>query len=305
MKINTVALIGAGAIGAYFIHGMCDVLGEQFCVVADGARAKRLKEKGLLINGKTYHPVIRTPAEAHGADLLLVCTKGYALEGALPAIKEVVADHTQVISLLNGISSEEMIGEVIGKEHLLYSVMFINAEHHGEGITFDPENTIGVNFGEADTPDITPRMKEIGELFDRTDIHYRFREDIKTDLWKKYAMNICYNLPQAVLDVDYIAYFKSDHVAHIRDMLFEEVKAVGRAEGITVPPLGKTFGKSAPNARFSTLQDLDAKKHTEIDMFLGHLLELANKHGILTPYAEYTYHAIKALEEKNDGLFTC
>lgn len=305
MKINTVALIGAGAIGAYFIYGMADVLGENFLVVADGERAKRLQKEGLLINGKTFHPVVKTPAEARGADLLLVCTKGYALTGALDAIKEVVADNTQVLSLLNGIDSEERIGEVIGKEHVLYSVMFINAEHHGKEITFDPEKTIGVRFGEADTEDVTPRMEAIGTLFDETNIHYGFRKDIKTDLWKKYAMNICYNLPQAVLNVNYVAYFKSEHVARLRDKLFEEVAKVGKAEGITVPPLGKTFGNSAPEARFSTLQDLDAQKQTEIDMFLGHLLKLADKHGIAAPYADYTYHAIKALEEKNEGVFSC
>ena len=303
MKINTVALIGAGAIGAYFIHGMCNTMGDRFCVVAEGERAKRLKKEGLMINGARFFPVVKTPAEAHGADLLLVCTKGHALQDALGAIRETVADNTHVISLLNGISSEETIAGEIGAKHVLYSVMFINAEHHGKDITFDPEKTIGVNFGEADTNEITPRMEAIGRLFEETDIHYRFRDDIKTDLWRKYAMNICYNLPQAVLGVSYAAYFRSEHVAAIRDALFEEVAAVGRAEGIEVPPIGKTFGNSAPDARFSTLQDLDAKKHTEIDMFLGHLLVLAKKHALRVPYAEYTYHAIKALEEKNDGLF--
>ena len=256
MKIQTVALLGAGAIGAYFVQGMTDTLGDRFFLVADGERAVRLRQNGMTINGRQYHPRVQSPEEASGADLLLVCTKGYALADALAAIRKVVGEHTVVLSLLNGIDSEERIGEAVGAEHLLYSVMFINAEHRDGGIVFDPEKTIGVRFGEGDTKDVTPRMQAIGDLFDACNLHYRFREDIKTDLWQKYAMNICYNLPQAVLNVDYIAYFKSEHVAHLRDMLFEEVAAVGKAEGITVPPLGKTFGNSAPEARFSTLQDL-------------------------------------------------
>ena len=58
-----------------------------------------------------------------------------------------------------------------------------------------------------------------------------------------------------------------------------------------------------PSARYSTLQDLDSKRHTEIDMFSGALMRMGKELGIPTPYNEYTYHMIKALEEKNDGLF--
>ena len=56
-------------------------------------------------------------------------------------------------------------------------------------------------------------------------------------------------------------------------------------------------------ARFSTLQDMDAGRPTETDMFLGVLLALGDKHGLCLPYCEYTYHALKLLEEKNAGRF--
>ena len=58
-----------------------------------------------------------------------------------------------------------------------------------------------------------------------------------------------------------------------------------------------------PTARYSTLQDLDAHRHTEIEMFSGALIRMGQELGIPTPYNEYTYHMIKAMEEKNDGLF--
>lgn len=57
------------------------------------------------------------------------------------------------------------------------------------------------------------------------------------------------------------------------------------------------------SAKFSTLQDLEAGRHTEIDMFSGALMRMGKELGIPTPYNEYTYHMIKALEEKNDGKF--
>lgn len=38
MKIEKVALLGAGAVGAYFIWGLAEKMGENFCVVAKGER---------------------------------------------------------------------------------------------------------------------------------------------------------------------------------------------------------------------------------------------------------------------------
>ena len=82
--------------------------------------------------------------------------------------------------------------------------------------------------------------------------------------------------------------------------------AVAAKKGIDISkPLG-IEGKSSPTAkrgRYSTLQDLDAKRHTEIDMFAGVMMRMGKEYGVPTPYCEFTYHVIKALEEKNDGLF--
>lgn len=69
---------------------------------------------------------------------------------------------------------------------------------------------------------------------------------------------------------------------------------------------GSSSGRGSvvpPTARYSTLQDMDAGRHTEIDMFSGALVRMGKELGIPMPYNEYTYHMIKALEEKNDGKF--
>ena len=61
--------------------------------------------------------------------------------------------------------------------------------------------------------------------------------------------------------------------------------------------------KESPAVRHSTLQDLDAHRHTEIDMLCGRMVEMGKELGIPTPYNAFAYHVIKALEEKNDGKF--
>ena len=81
---------------------------------------------------------------------------------------------------------------------------------------------------------------------------------------------------------------------------------IASAKGIDLAKVDASSGRGSavpPTARYSTLQDIDAGRHTEIDMFSGALMRMGEELGIPTPYNAYTYHMIKALEEKNDGKF--
>ena len=82
MEIKSVAVLGAGAVGSYVIWGLSGVKNIELGVVAEGERAKRLKEKGCTINHTVYHPHVWTPQEAYGVDLLVVSLKYGALPGA-------------------------------------------------------------------------------------------------------------------------------------------------------------------------------------------------------------------------------
>lgn len=303
MQIKTVALLGAGAVGAYFIWGLSEKMGEDFCVVAKGARKERLEKEGLIINGKQYKLNVREPQEVKNVDLLLVSSKQDGLEEALDDIKCMVGENTIVLSLLNGVKSEEIIGNVIGMEHILYSVMRIASVRKGNEITFIPEITAGVFVGEKESKQPTERVLAVEELFENAGIHHHFMEDIILDMWQKYASNVAQNLPQAILGVGFGAYTDSEHVHFIASQLWKEVAHVANAKGISLSEEFMLFAGVKPAARFSTLQDLDAKRHTEIEMLAGEMIRMGKEYGIATPYCEYTYHLIKTLEEKNDGKF--
>ena len=58
------------------------------------------------------------PEEASGVDLFIVATKYQALHPALGDIQTVVGEHTTVMSLMNGVDSAEIIGEVIAPVQL-------------------------------------------------------------------------------------------------------------------------------------------------------------------------------------------
>ena len=92
----------------------------------------------------------------------------------------------------------------------------------------------------------------------------------------------------------------------ISDGLKGELEAIAQAKGIDLSKTEASSGRGSavpPSARYSTLQDLDAGRHTEIDIFAGEMMRMGKEFEIPVPYCEYTYHMIKALEEKNDGKF--
>ena len=305
-EIKTVAILGSGAVGAYFIWGLSRKLGNNLWVTADGERRKRLEQNGININSENYKLNIKTPEEAKGADLLLVAVKYPALHDALSDIAEIVSENTIVMSLMNGVSSEEIIGNKIGTEHMLYSMIKISSERTENNIRFNGETTPGIYFGEAGQAEPSERMLAVKALLDGTPIHYHMSKDIITDIWEKFAINISYNLPQAILGCGIGAYSDSIYAADIFGKLREEVVAVAAAKGITISPISENFvakGINSKAARYSTLQDLDARRHTEIDMFAGAVAEMGRELGIPTPYNEFAYNVIKAMEEKNDGKF--
>ncbi|OLA25733.1 MAG: 2-dehydropantoate 2-reductase [Faecalibacterium sp. CAG:82-related_59_9] len=262
MKLEKVAVLGAGAVGAYVLWGLSEKPGIRLGVVAEGERAQRL-QNGIGINGKAYHPEVWTPEEAHGADLLIVALKYGALPGALDSIRQVVGEHTIVMSL----------GLFCPGGLLIFAGVIKQA---------------------------------VAALFEGTGVRFRATEHIREEMWSKFRLNVCNNLPQAILGAGVGCYRDSVHMKAISDGLRKELMAIAAAKGIDLSIVDKNSGRGSavpPDARYSTLQDIDAGRHTEIDMFSGALMRMGKELGIPTPYNEYTYHMIKALEEKNDGLF--
>ena len=305
MEIQSVALLGAGAVGSYVIWGLAQKSGLHFGVIAEGARAEKLRQ-GCVINDTVYHPPVWTRQQAHCVDLLIVALKYGALPGALDTIQTVVGENTTVMSLMNGVDSEEIIGARVGAEHLLPALIKVASRRTEDGVRFDPATTLGI-YGELNAPFDSARVGAVERLFAGTGVNLRVTEHIREEMWCKFRLNVCNNLPQAILGAGIGCYRDSEHMEAIRSGLRNELEAIAAAKGIDMSKVDASTVHGSPaaaSARFSTLQDLEAGRHTEIDMFSGALMRMGRELGIPTPYNDYTYHMIKALEEKNDGRFT-
>ena len=91
-------------------------------------------------------------------------------------IKQIVDEHTLVMSLMNGVDSEQIIGNQIGMQHMVYSLVKVASHKEGNGYVFDPETTIGI---------VLEENKEIDELLSQSNLHYRTTSYIQ----KKYGVS--------------------------------------------------------------------------------------------------------------------
>ena len=104
----------------------------------------------------------------------------------------------------------------------------------GKGFYFAPETTIGIIFGELEAPFDSERVQAIEELFGRTEIHFRATKYIREEVWSKYRLNVCNNLPQAILGAGVGCYRDSVHMKAISDKLKEELEAIALAKEMCI-----------------------------------------------------------------------
>ncbi|MBQ9157162.1 MAG: 2-dehydropantoate 2-reductase [Eubacterium sp.] len=330
-KIKTIAVLGAGAIGAYVIYGLKEQYKDNLWIIAEGQRAERLKKDGLIINEETCELQVKTPEEARGVDLLIVSVKYGALREILPMVGRIADRNTTVMSLLNGVDSEDILSELVPEDQIIPALIRIASSHKGNRITFPlPRENMGIIYGLPEMTDKArpaetcfaanetikdgtvgltrkQRLAAVQVCFENSRLESHVSDDIRKDIWMKYALNISQNIPQAILGAGVGIYEDSEHAEFLCRALRAEVTELADSYGIDihvpdhlVTPKNTGIPKAA---RYSTLQDLDAKRQTEIEMFCGTVMRLAKEQGIPVPYNTFAYHVIKGLEEKNAGRF--
>lgn len=309
-KIKTVALIGLGAIGCSMARELCQAVGEEhFRVIAGGARRARLERDGVIINGQPCKfPIIDPEQTVEPADLVVVTVKYGGLEQAIRDIAGQVGPNTTIISFLNGISSEQMLAEAYGWERVLYGMVRRAVVMEGNRCTYDQSRGT-YYFGEAKNPTRTPRVQRVCDLFERAGLNYQVPPDMVREQWVKFMGNVSENQSAAILGIPYAAWYEDGNDANwIRETACREVIAVANRLGIDLGEQDlirqRTLAKCVPSwGKPSTLQDIEAGRPTEVELFSGTLCRLGREVDVPTPVSDLFYHMIRVLEQKNAGVF--
>ncbi|RYM05810.1 2-dehydropantoate 2-reductase [Sporolactobacillus sp. THM7-7] len=299
--IEKISLIGMGAIGCAYGHKLYDLAPEKLRVIADAERIKRYRKNGFVINGKPYDFQYVSPEEkVEPADLIIMAVKFNQLQQAISDIRNHVGEKTIILSLLNGISSEEIIGEAYGMDKILYALCNgIDANREGTHVDF---STYGVVvFGEKTNTEYTPKVRAVKELFERTGIQYKIPENMIRALWFKFMVNVGINQASAVTRGKYGAFQTSETARELMKSAMREVIRISVKAGINLNEgdieyqLG-VIEKMNPQGRTSMLQDIESGRKTEVDMFSGTVCQLGKKYGVPTPVNQTLYRIIKTIE---------
>lgn len=302
-QIRSAALIGLGAMGVFFAPRMEKYLGKyNFTVIADGERKARLENQGVTINGKNYRFSITEPRDGKPMDLIIMAVKDMGLARAIEDIEKFVGDTTQILCVMNGVESEQKVAKVYGLEHVLYSFMRMSIVMKDGKADFDPYWG-KIHFGEEENRIPSERVHRVEDFMKACDIPYCIEEDMIGAMWFKYMCNIGENMTCALLGIPFGAFRMSDAANRIRIAAMYEVLAIAKKLGVNlsekqIEQQNKTVLTIPPKNKPSTLQDLEAGKKTEVEMFAGYVVRKGRELGVPTPINEIFLDGIHVLEEK-------
>ena len=293
-KIKTSALIGLGALGILFGRKMPGVQ-----VIADEDRIARYAAEPVVCNGQECKFRYVTPAEGRPVDLLLVAVKATVLEQAIQDIAKFVGPDTVILSVLNGITSEEHI-ETAYPGRTLWSVAIgMDATRTGRTLVFNQEGKI--QFGER-SGEMTDRVQAVADYLGECGIANEPCNDILYKQWNKLMVNDGLNQAAAAFNLPYGGLRQPGEAQDMMRAAMQEVIQLANLEGVPLPPdndvrfLDAMMPTFNPEGMPSMRQDVLAKRPTEVEEFAGVVRQRAKKYGMPTPANDFFYTRIREIE---------
>ena len=273
--IENVLICGLGAIGSIYADKI-----KSAKILVDSERLERYKKNPTTFNGKVMElDYVLPDCNDFKADLVIIATKYDGLAEVIENIQNFVGKNTLILSLLNGVTSEKIIAERYGAEKVAYSY-FIghSALREGRSITQDGVNTIVFDGNER-----------IKKYFDKVGINYEIPDDIIRSMWLKFMLNVSSNQTTALMRLTFGEMLNNKKCMEFVVNVMKEVQTIAHAEGVKntetmIDDSLEALKMMCPEGKTSMLQDVEAGRKTEVDMFAGVMIELGKKYNIPTPY---------------------
>lgn len=301
MDIRTVALVGFGGMGSmYAAHLASQTPSVDYAVVADASRIARYHTEGIVFNGTPIKVAFHSYEEVETPyDLVMFSVKYHCLAEAIKQSRSLVGPETTIISVLNGIASEEELAEAFGEERVLPCVaQQMDSSKVGPIVSCGSIGVLALGVFEERQ---LPRLRRVTDFFDSIRLPYIIPDDIRHQLWGKLMLNTGVNQACAVYDCD----FEGIHVpGEARSAMIEamrEVAAVASRRGIDLTEEDLRYwidiiDALRPSGKPSLRQDILAQRKTEVALFSGTICRLGDEYGIDTPVNDRFYKTIQEIE---------
>jgi len=301
--IERACVIGGGVIGSLFAGHLAQVV-EVSVLTRRRVHADALNRDGLTITGRSdLHARLTAaddPDELPPFDLGIVSTKATGLDEAAATLAGRFPDAT-LMTTLNGLGAEEVV-RAHGDWPLVSAVTFMSGTKHSDTeveYILDTATWMGPY---EETP--LERVEEIGELVRSAGLEAEVLPDLRPAQWSKLIFNATVNAVAALTGLPHDPHFAAeeldDDLGHLVHDLVNEGKAVAAAAGIELhedPWEMNVLATRRGSAHYpSMLEDVKARRPTEIDLITGSLVREAERHGVPVPLHTALLRLVKAKE---------
>ena len=300
-----IAVMGAGGVGG-FLGGKLAFGGREVVFVARGKHLDALRTQGLRVVGAEQFAVspvnVSDKTQAFGkVDLILFCVKLYDTESAAAQLEPMLADHTVVVTLQNGVESQQRIGNVIGEERVVSGAAYFPASINvpGEIVFKGPipgKPLVEVGEGQGNSRLLAAQLIQ---EFQAAGVTAALNKDASLMLWEKFCwiagvsgVTAVTRQPIGIVRID------PDMRALFVDCV-HECAAVGRAAGVALDfaleeRLMGLLESNPAEGKSSLLVDLERGRPLELDGLSGAVHRLGQKYHVATPVTSSVYAALKS-----------
>ena len=301
--VERVCVIGAGVIGSLYAghlarHADVSVLTRR------AEHALALNERGLRVSGKhDFTARVRAtadPGELEPFDVAIVATKGTQLEAAASSLQGRFPEAT-IVTIQNGLGAEQVVRRH-GGWPIVSGVTFMSGTRHDDThveYILDTETWLGPFNGTDYTV-----VEALRDLIEESGLKARAFPDLRPAQWSKLIFNATVNAVAALTglphDPHFAAVAERSDLGHLVRDLVDEGKAVAAAAGIELhedPWEMNVLATQRGSAHYpSMLEDVEARRPTEIESITGSLVREAERLGVPVPLHTALYRLVRAKE---------
>lgn len=293
-----ITIIGMGALGILYGDIMTASLGrEAVTFLADERRIQKYRQDGVYCNGVKCD--FKMSSQAGSSDLLIFAVKANSLNDAIQAAENAVGENTIILSLLNGISSEEILAKHFQKGHIVHCIaQGMDAVKLGNKLTYSHKGELRIG-----TPDpaLAPFVTRTAEILKSANVPYVIEKDIMHRLWSKWMLNVGVNQVVMVTEGTYGTVQKPGEardtmVAAMREVIkLSEYAKTGVTQEDLVSYIKLTDSLN-PDGMPSMRQDGVSRRYSEVELFSGTVIRKAAEYGLSVPVNQMLYKKIKEIE---------
>ncbi len=295
-----IAVFGAGAVGSYIGRFFVEA-GFNVDFIARGNRLNFLKNNGLIIcdnKAKEYKLNINVIEKLEDKyDIILICVKSQDTTSVANTVKNHISNNGFVVSIQNGVENSFNLINVLGNDKVIPTVVYLTAKIRKDGVlTYESRGRMFYGYYDDNAKE---NASIFGEVLSKTDLNYKFSDNIKEVQWKKLCLNVMMNPLSALFNMTFGKMLSNSEVLDLTYKLFKEVQTAASIEGINIDDIeyDNVIKKCSIDKSFKTsmLQDVEAGKKLELDGILGSIIRSYNKVG-KNPY--YTEMLLKIMNIK-------